>query len=597
MTITSGSFGEGLELKGSDIDTMFVIHYLEITEQTKLYTCPFYKAYFLLDTANVKPGFAYLRLMKGNAKIMLKCRSVDRQLFLSSVLYKKSLRSDSLPVIHGPCLSDKTGTFDFASCLHSKSWITPASKWTTRSNNCWPTSEVKKKVIDHGVLFVPIGTDASLNEDLLWRISFSVGEKFLITSFTHTQFSCYALMKILLKDVIDKSRGCNALLCSYFVKTIIFWISEEIPTSVWKPDNLIPCFMRCFKRLVYCVEYSMCPHYFIPENNLFENKIIGHGRTALLKTLYMLIDYGWRCIFFSPQISIMSLSCRATFNVDLLFSDFGKLIKSKVLINMQNAKQKDYVRHSQLLFSCRTKKLRSISLLNYTQLCYNTAQTMQIFILHSNKYKYIQYKQCLCYLLQSTHQDAVTGWLMLASLFYKKKQYNKAIYVLSYSLLKCTAEKLYHDTNVSHLHRELFRFNTFRKLKIIRILRIIFISFVVFVKKSKLIPDEIKMDAHNGSFILPTVVYLHFLTFLCHYRLHNVRNCQESLGNLRLIIEEDYLISGNMNKANAYHCLGVAFLIIGDRESAREAFVRSIDVYPDQLKNCSFQRLAMMDLV
>lgn len=84
-------------------------------------------------------------------------------------------------------------------------------------------------------------------------------------------------MKVLLKDVLSQSPGCSDLLCLYFIKTILFWICEEIPTSVWKPDNLIPCFIRCFKRLIYCVEQSMCPHYFIPEHNLFENKIIGHG--------------------------------------------------------------------------------------------------------------------------------------------------------------------------------------------------------------------------------------------------------------------------------------------------------------------------------
>jgi hypothetical protein len=41
--------------------------------------------------------------------------------------------------------------------------------------------------------------------------------------------------------------------------------------------------MECFERLLYCVEYSMCPHYFIPEINMFENKIEGHERQVLLK--------------------------------------------------------------------------------------------------------------------------------------------------------------------------------------------------------------------------------------------------------------------------------------------------------------------------
>ncbi|XP_071144945.1 cyclic GMP-AMP synthase-like [Mytilus edulis] len=403
--ITSGSFGEGLELEGSDLDIMIVPHLLEVTDQTKKQDYYYPKNYFLSDTDDVKPGFAYLRLMKGNTiKKNLLYRGVDGQLFLSSVLLKQQFLNKGLPVVHGPCVSDETGRFDIAICPHSKSWITTASKWVTRSNKSWPTDEVKLRVINHGVLFVPIGTGGNLNEELKWRISFSVGEKFLIYSFNHTQLLCYALMKILLKDIISKSPGCKDLLCSYFIKTILFWISEEIPILVWTPDNLIPCFMRCFKRLMYCVEQSMCPHYFIPENNLFENKIIEQGRIRLLKTL------------------------------------------------------------------------------------------------------------CL-------------------------------------------------------------------------------------IPKSCLIPDELKLYAHNvsGALPVPPVVYLHFLKYLCHYHLDNVRNYQESLGDLHLTIEENYFISERFMKAGAYDCLGIAFLVVGDRDSARAAFGKSKELNPDQTENWSYKRLAMMD--
>jgi hypothetical protein len=57
----------------------------------------------------------------------------------------------------------------------------------TRPNTSWPSSELKSKIIDHGILFVPIGCKGSKNEDIEWRLSFSVGEKLLIYSFTHVQ--------------------------------------------------------------------------------------------------------------------------------------------------------------------------------------------------------------------------------------------------------------------------------------------------------------------------------------------------------------------------------------------------------------------------
>lgn len=152
----------------------------------------------------------------------------------------------------------KKGILDIAICFHSKSWITQAQQWITRSNNSWPEYDVKQFIVPHGVLFVPKGVQGSTKEEYEWRISFSVGEKLLIYSFTHTQLLCYALMKILLKEVINTDLNCKELLCSYFLKTILFWICEELPITMWIPANLISNFMRCVKRLIYCVENSVC---------------------------------------------------------------------------------------------------------------------------------------------------------------------------------------------------------------------------------------------------------------------------------------------------------------------------------------------------
>lgn len=109
-------------------------------------------------------------------------------------------------------------------------------------------------------------------------------------------------------------------------------------------------------------------------------------------------------------------------------------------------------------------------------------------------------------------------------------------------------KKLYSGAKVSNLHRELFRFETFRKLRMIRVLRIIFLSLASFHSKSSLIPSESKLSASDWVCLLPPVAYLHFLTFLCHYHLHNIRNYQELLGDLCLTIEEDYCIWNLLTK-------------------------------------------------
>ncbi|VDI74193.1 Hypothetical predicted protein [Mytilus galloprovincialis] len=337
VDIASGSFGEGLQMLGSDLDIMWVLQFIEVHDTTTSKVVNHIKPYLSLTTDDTKPGFAMLRLVSSPYSGILKiCEQFKRDFYLSNVLFKTIFLSEDAQLVHGPCISDVNGLVDIAVCLHNKSWIQLASQWNTRSNYSWPKKNIKQMIINHGVLFVPIGDKGSPHEDLEWRISFSVGERFLIYTFSHTQLLCYALMKILLKDAIDTDNKCKDLLCSYYMKTIIFWISEELQPSVWTPADLIPCFMRCFSRLIYCVQYQVCPHYFIPENNLFENKIEGLARDNLIDKLRMLFSYGWRCILFSKQISNnLVLPYNVQRNQSYLnYDDINKFLKSKLFFRV-----------------------------------------------------------------------------------------------------------------------------------------------------------------------------------------------------------------------------------------------------------------------
>lgn len=58
--ITSGSFGEGLKMRGSDIDGMAVEKGIEVCEDIKVRFDPNI-SYFSIETDDVKPGFTQLR--------------------------------------------------------------------------------------------------------------------------------------------------------------------------------------------------------------------------------------------------------------------------------------------------------------------------------------------------------------------------------------------------------------------------------------------------------------------------------------------------------------------------------------------------------
>ncbi|VDI47792.1 Hypothetical predicted protein [Mytilus galloprovincialis] len=608
-TITSGSFGEGIELRGSDLDIMEVNTLYEIYADEK----PRFKenvTYYRMKTDDVKPGFTQLILEQNVTKFALeRCELFNGKQYLSSSLCKQQLSGYSgINIIHGPCLTDKKGVLDVAFCLHCKTWISQASQWISRSNNSWPNHDVKQSIINHGVLFVPIGVKGSLKEDIEWRISFSVGEKMLISTFTHTQLLCYALMKILLKDVITTDTECSDLLCSYFLKTIIFWISEELPQSVWKPENLIPCFMRCFSRLIYCVKYSACLHYFIPENNMFENKIEGRARKLLLDKLYTLHSYGWRCVLFSDQLYNFHVSMwmNPIESTTLRTIEFAKTLNSKriymlrgmfaVDINMIDKENNLYNRVISKIVSCDQSSLKYLYTYYMSLWCTKYAQSIPLTSPRSsNKHQYKQYNSCLCALLQSIHHDAVSGWLMLASFFYQSKQYSNVLSVLVFSLSKFTSEKLYRFMNMSDIHCRLLTLKSFQKKSIVRLWKIMLVDFITFEKKSLLIPNELQMDNENGQYIVSSIVYAYFLQILCHYHLNNVRQCQDCINTLHLVIAENYFIEKEACvKSRAYNILGIVLQLTGDYEAARQAFMHSLEIYTNHRYNTSRKRLLLM---
>ena len=82
-------------------------------------------------------------------------------------------------------------------------------------------------------------------------------------------------------------------------------------------------------------------------------------------------------------------------------------------------------------------------------ICQHVVQYKHVVSVNRNKDNYKQYRRRLCYLTQNIHHDAVSGWLMLASFYYKMKQYNTALYIISYALSKCTPEKVYYREHVT----------------------------------------------------------------------------------------------------------------------------------------------------
>lgn len=133
--ITSGSFGEGLDLRDSDGDIMIVMKEIIVSEETDS-TFNYRQTYFLIDTDEVYPGYTRLRLDHTNSlEYFVMCEERNDNYYLSSRLFLKTIlsRQNDANIIHVPCVSSETGLFDYAYCLHSKLWVMSAQNWITRS--------------------------------------------------------------------------------------------------------------------------------------------------------------------------------------------------------------------------------------------------------------------------------------------------------------------------------------------------------------------------------------------------------------------------------------------------------------------------------
>jgi hypothetical protein len=156
-------------------------------------------------------------------------------------------------------------------------------------------------ILKNGYHCVPIGSKRESDQNALeWRLSFSQAEQKLVYSMNHTQFLVYGLLKIFLKEIIND--GVNEpLLCSYFLKTTLFWMIQE-GSVTWRPSNLLNCFWKCLGYLYQCVYRAELPNFFIPQNNMFTNKVVGAARTALLEQLYYYNEMGVSCLLHSPTL-------------------------------------------------------------------------------------------------------------------------------------------------------------------------------------------------------------------------------------------------------------------------------------------------------
>ena len=307
----TGSKAEGLDLPGSDKDYMFDInklHNMQVIQREQGTPEVTQRNLFVMSTENVRPCFAMLRSVRPiiDRELFNACQDIDSSLYLSSYLYVHNAVAhfrELFPHLtitrQGPSAEgwtpymnrSESGT-DAVGSIHCSFWPNVASEWRTRSRRFpWPSQHDMKAIVDFGFHLVPVGHPNSDTNMMEWRISFSVAERTLVWSFNHVQMQCYAVMKLILKEFINQhcSPSCRVL-CSYFIKTFLFWEYEETNLSYWCKENLRECLLRLLSDFCECVRLRYLKHYFIPSFNLLSVKMTDQAQKELLRIFDIILQ-------------------------------------------------------------------------------------------------------------------------------------------------------------------------------------------------------------------------------------------------------------------------------------------------------------------
>lgn len=200
-------------------------------------------------------------------------------------------------VSHGPAsLFCRNGIeTDIVLCFTSKIWPSKATEWINIKRYFrWPSKDLIYSIVQNGCHIVPVGSSRAHNIDTEWRLSFCIAEKELIKTFNHTQILVYAFLKLILNEKIKQIETIKDAISSYILKTVMLWVVERTVPNLWIPKNILLCVHLSIRLLIQFVIEEDCSNYFIPRNNMFNDRFESIQKIELLEVLCNFANNGFQ---------------------------------------------------------------------------------------------------------------------------------------------------------------------------------------------------------------------------------------------------------------------------------------------------------------
>ncbi|XP_052690658.1 uncharacterized protein LOC128168492 [Crassostrea angulata] len=598
IEMVSGSKREGLRLKGSDLDFMYWPNNHRVImdmSQSEYYNTA-NTTLILSDSSESPPGFTLLQLLTPTTyrEVQSACVRMNGRVYISSSIWRQLTCSAIMPnsTVHGPCGSGVSGgvEYDTAHCFVCDFWPLSASSWIDRCHS-WPDPEVVHDIVRNGCHFVAIGHPLGPNENIASRISFSVAEYKLVYSMNHSQFLTYGLLKLFLKEVINhQSEETNKLLCSYHMKTTVFWAIQQNTLPHWCPQNLLAGFWVCFKLLLKWVSEGVCPNFFIPQNNMFLTKVYGPAQNRLFLQLHELYKKGLACLLQSS--SIRAFIINVLYNPRLFICTDERLMRSEVDYDVELVNETSYIIVTRT--NSHNKYIHIIEQLVESSLTHYQAVTLQrltafifqiiAFTLHNicvNKQMYIADKLSCHMLKLAAKFGCVSDMLYIAMYYYKTFRCREALFVIEMTKVKLAQPYLMYNV---HVDRERYTeavggqsWSTKMRQAVAQDIRLD--NTICYI--SELIPEQ-QSALQNREYTLdiPVFVMLHFLEFLCHRHI-DMTLSQAAVDELQVLVHHDQgMYIYDISRDISWEILGICQQITGNLQAALYSYQQSLTQHP-----------------
>ena len=611
----TGSKAEGLDLPGSDDDYMFDINNvydIEASESTEDLVQSTRANKFLIVTENVPPAFALLKCISlQNLSLRRAIVNMSNNEYLSSREFLSSstlLKSGTQTRrIQGPSIeswmefedTSEAGRDNVPSIL-CKDWPTAAAEWKARPRHYgWPSQHDKESIKAFGFHLVPVGHPLSTKKSLEWRFSFSIAERTLVWSFNHTQLQCYAIVKLILKEFVKAkcSERHKDVLCSYFIKTFLFWTFESTDPSFWNPTNLSGCIMYLLDEFYICIQAGILRHYFVPSFNLLDIKLTPDAQTELVSLFGKVREIGMPilgqckslsgvfskfCWIENRRQSAMLLS--EILRRRILYNDeFAMGYTAMALLGTLAEKQGPYealfaafdrltnVGHERTF--CSDFVIRYVCSLVSTFKCFHCVQ-------QGNKSVYF-YMRLLD--KNSFRTDIASCKLRLSTFLLQMRDYCGSLRIINYVLSSVPPYAQYYSLciNLSNDLSQQLYVDTFytQNSNIIKRAKEAWLNDLNFTQEEyPFLPRAIQVEldyCHEvvGVFVSP-FTYAYFLMVLCYHGLGQYDNRDRALRQLVDTVNDDERCS--VARFHSYNIAGHCMLMAGYVEMARNIFLESV---------------------